>query len=195
MRNVVGGAPIEAATGASRMVAAAIISKGEKVRDTLPTNRPATGLSFIKAWSWPVLAATCMSACATPEFLGAAPLASNRLAIHTEPGVNYGRPIQVDLVFVTDKKALRVVERLNARAYFAHREELSRDFPGGLHIRSFELMPMQSPIIQDTEPPRNLARAFLFANYANDLENRIALNRSSSGTLTLGPAAFTWRAE
>jgi hypothetical protein len=148
--------------------------------------------SAIAKWSLPILAAISLPSCETPKSLCVAPSGLNRLTITTEPGTNGGLATEIDLVFVTSKKAYKRIEQMKARDYFAQREQMARDFPSGFKIRSFGLEQNQRLIAYNTEPPCNLAGTLLFVNYNNDKPNRIRLNKVKTGTLALGPEDFTW---
>ncbi len=144
-------------------------------------------------WSLPILAAISLTSCKTPKLLCVAPAGLNRLTITTEPGTNGGLAVEIDLVFVTNKKVYKTIGEMKARDYFAQREQMVRDFPSGFKIRSFGLEQTQRQIAYKTEPPCNLVGALLFVNYNNDKPNRIRLKKGKVGTLALGPDDFTWR--
>jgi type VI secretion system protein len=146
-------------------------------------------------WSLPMLAAVSLASCKTAELLCAAPSGLNQLTITTEPGTNGGLAIEIDLVFVTNKKLYKTIGEMNARDYFAQREQMVRDFPSGFKIKSFGLEETQRKIGYKTQPPCNLVGALLFVNYNNDKPNRIRLRKETAGTLALGPEDFTWRPE
>jgi type VI secretion system protein len=152
-----------------------------------------TRAAVIARWSLPILAAMSLPSCKTPELLCVAPSGLSRLTITTEPGTNGGVATEVDLVFVTNKTMYRMLAQMNARDYFAQREQMVRDFPHGFKIRSFGLEPTQREIAYRTEPPCNLAGTLVFTNYNNDKPNRIRIDKARAGTLALGPDDFTWR--
>jgi hypothetical protein len=144
-------------------------------------------------WSLPILAAVSLTSCKTPKLLCVAPAGLNRLTIISEPGTNGGLAVEIDLVFVTNKKVYKAIGEMKARDYFGQREQIARDFPSGFKIRSFGLEQTQRQIAYKTEPPCNLVGTLLFVNYNNDKPNRIRLKKGKAGTLALGPDDFTWR--
>ena len=144
-------------------------------------------------WSLPILAAVSLTSCKTPKSLCVTPAGLNRLTITTEPGTNGGLAVEIDLVFVTNKKVYKAIGEMKARDYFAQREQMVRDFPNGFKIRSFGLEQTQRQIAYKTEPPCNLVGTLLFVNYNNDKPNRIRLKKSKAGTLVLRPDDFAWR--
>lgn len=152
-----------------------------------------TRLKTIAGWSLPILAAVSLTSCKTPKLLCVAPGGLNRLTIISEPGTNGGLAVEIDLVFVTNKKVYKAIGEMKARDYFAQREQMLRDFPNGFKIRSFGLEQTQRQIAYKTEPPCNLVGTLLFVNYNNDKPNRIRLKKGKVGTLALGPDDFTWR--
>jgi type VI secretion system protein len=160
---------------------------------SMERRRDVGAVSAMAGWSLPILAAVSLASCRTPETLCVAPSGLNRLTITTEPGTNGGLATEMDLVFVTSKKAYEAIGEMKARDYFAQREQIVRDFPTGLRIRSFGLEQTQRQVAYKTEPPCNLVGTFLFVNYNNDKPNRIRLKEEKAGTLALEPDDFAWR--
>lgn len=155
-----------------------------------------------------VLVASCLllSSCKTPSFLCVKPSGLRALTVLTTASTNDGLAPRIDVVFVTDKAALKLVEKLKAREYFAQKEQLVRDFPKGIRIQEFGLEPTQyiAPSrakaagkdvskAQLIDPPCNLAGSMLFVDYNNDAPNRVKLTKAKAGTLVLGPDDFTWQ--
>ncbi len=106
-----------------------------------------------------------------------------------------GLATEIDLVFVTDQTLYGTIAGMKARDYFARREQIVREFPKGLRIRTFELEAAQRQIAYKTEPPCGIVGTLLFVNYDNDQPNRIRLEKAKGGTLVFGPDDFTWSPE
>jgi hypothetical protein len=135
-----------------------------------------------------------LSGCKTPKLLCFSSSGLQRLTITSTAGTNHGRPIAVDLVYVTDRKILAAIEKLKARDYFAVRTQLQRDYPKGLAIRGWELQAGQQVLADTVGAPCNLAGTFLFADFAGEPaeDNRLRLRKVKRGTLALGEAGFSW---
>lgn len=137
-----------------------------------------------------------LSGCKTPSFLCFSSGGLKRLTITSAPDSNAGRPIAIDLVYVTDKKIVPAIEGLKARNYFATREQLLRDFPRGLARRGWELQAGQQVVFEPVSSPCNLAGTFLFVDMGGSppQDNRVRLGKVKAGVLTIGANDFDWAA-
>lgn len=133
--------------------------------------------------------------CKTPAFLRLKTSSLDAITIYSSPETNAGRPIAVDLVFITDKTVWQSISKLNARDYFAAREQLRRDFPNGYRAVSWELQAGQYVPQTATKAPYNLIGTLIFANYSSEGEHRMVLRKVKAGTLVLGADDFTWFAK
>lgn len=153
-----------------------------------------------------LFAAAALTSCKTPSFLCISPSGLSSLAVHSDVNTNNGQALQFDVLFITDKAALKTISALKARDYFAQKDQLKRDFPTAVRIRELGLEPAQfvdpslrktsgkdAGVIYDFDPPCNLAGTLLFVDYNNDAPNRVKLTKAKAGTLTLGTDDFTWR--
>ena len=133
-----------------------------------------------------------LSGCRTPSYLCVAPKGLKRIEIASIAESNAGRPIAVDLVYVTAKPAAAAMGRLKARDYFNLRDQLGRDYPRQLTTEHWELQAGQQLATQVT-PPCNVAGAFLFANYQSDGDHRVVVGKKAkSGLLSLRPDDIVW---
>lgn len=143
-----------------------------------------------------LLLATGVSGCKTPKILCFKSSGLGRIVlVNSDPGNNGGRPIAVDLVFITDKDVLKVVKELTAKQYFERREQIRRDYAKGYEIHSWELTPGQFDGPVSTSAPCNLAGTLIFADYASEGPHRIALEKERSGTVMLGTEDLSWLSE
>ncbi len=140
------------------------------------------------------LALLSLSGCKTPKLLCFSSSGLQRLTITSSAESNHGRPIAVDLVYVTDRKILAAIEKLKARDYFAVRAQLQRDYPKGLMMRGWELQAGQQVVADPVKAPCNLAGTFLFADFGGEApgDNRLRLQKAKRGTLALGEDGFRW---
>jgi type VI secretion system protein len=132
-----------------------------------------------------------LAACSTPSWLCWFPGGVKTLTLVTQPDTNGNRAIAIDLVFVTQDLPAQEIGKLNARDYFSRRTQLLRDFPGAVQVRSWELAPGQLVEKADTDPPCNLVRTYVFADYAVQGDHRAALGNASSVVVTLGADDLT----
>ena len=143
-----------------------------------------------------LLAAASLSGCKTPSLLCFKSSGLGQIVLlNSDPNNNGGRPIAVDLIFVTDKKVMQTIAKLKAREYFALREQLRRDFTKGYEIHSWELTPGQFDGPKSTSAPCNLVGTLVFADYASEGDHRISIGKVRSGTVVLGAEDLTWAPE
>lgn len=165
---------------------------GEYLPRTLRTESSSTGrrMRFLSS----ALALLSLSGCKTPKLLCFSSSGLQRLTITSSAESNHGRPIAVDLVYVSDRKILVAIEKLKARDYFAVRTQLQRDYPKGLMMRGWELQAGQQVVADPVKAPCNLAGTFLFADFGGETpgDNRLRLQKAKRGTLALGEDGFRW---
>lgn len=143
-----------------------------------------------------LLLVASVSGCKTPSFLCFKSSGLGEIVIaNSDPSNNGGRPIAVDLVFITDKEVLKAVKELTARQYFERRAQIRRDYTKGYEIQSWELVPRQFDGPKKTSAPCNLVGTLIFADYASEGPHRIALEKERSGTVMLGADDLTWLSE
>jgi type VI secretion system protein len=139
------------------------------------------------------LALATLSGCKTPSFLCFKSSGLGQIVLlNSDPSNNGGRPIAVDLVFVTDKKVLQAIAKLKASEYFALREQFRRDFTKGYEIQSWELTPGQFDGPKSTSAPCNLVGTLVFADYSSEGDHRISIGKVRSGTVVLGAEDLNW---
>jgi type VI secretion system protein len=158
-------------------------------------NRFAFGQSRPVFHALAMVLALALAGCKTPSFLCLKTSGLDAITINSSPETNAGRPIAVDLVFITDKTVWQSMSKLKARDYFAAREQLRRDFPKGYRAISWELQAGQYVTQTATSAPCNLIGTLIFADYASEGEHRMALRNVKGGTLVLGADDFTWFAK
>jgi hypothetical protein len=114
------------------------------------------------------------------------------LAVNSAPSANGGRPLSIDLVFVTEKGAFETLSRLPSREYFARQEQLQRDFPRSYVFQRWEIQAGQFQQALSVKAPRGLVGALIFVNYRGDGDHRQRLGSEKAGTLMLGETEFQW---
>lgn len=142
-----------------------------------------------------LLLGLALAGCKTPKLLCFKSGGLGDIAINSTPETNHGRPIAIDLVFVTDKQVWQSLSKLKARDYFATRDQIGRDFPKGYLARSWELQAGQYVPATETKAPCNLVGTLIFADYSSEGDHRLSLRKVKAGTVALGPDEFSWFAK
>lgn len=103
-------------------------------------------------------------------------------------GANGDWPIPVALVAARDPKLLDKLLGMTAKQWFAEREQIRRDYPGGSAFREWEweYVPGQVVPAQLVEIEGEAIGAVLFANYRSPGEHRVRLPPRSSVGVVLG---------
>ena len=96
----------------------------------------------------------------------------DELTLVGSPNMNRNMPLKVDFVIVKDAIIAEHVAKLTARQFMKHRKQLKRDHPESIKIKSFELIPNQSVVMPMKYLKTEVAAAFIFADYNNQLPNR-----------------------
>ncbi|HLW69698.1 MAG TPA: hypothetical protein VKS22_03655 [Candidatus Binataceae bacterium] len=116
-----------------------------------------------------------LTACSTPSWLCAFPPGPHRITLIADPSANGSTAVAVDLVFISDKLVADQVAALSAQEYFSRRQQLERDFPGAMEVRSWELAPGQTARNLPLDATCNRVRTMLFARYASPGDHRQTL--------------------
>ncbi|KAK3172158.1 hypothetical protein Dsin_033165 [Dipteronia sinensis] len=142
-----------------------------------------------------VLATLCgLASCKTPKLLCLAPSGLKEIAVRSDATANGGRPIAVDLLFVTDKKVMAEVGDLKARDYFARRPQLVRKYRKGWLRTSWELQTGQYVPAERIKPPCNLIATLVLADYAGEATDVLRLEKAKTGTLLVQDDGLHWQA-
>jgi type VI secretion system protein len=152
-------------------------------------------LSALARGAAPILAAMALQSCATLGPSCAASSGLKRLTIVAELDANGGLPVATDVVLVTSAEAFDAVKGLDARTYFAGRDQLRGDFPKDLKILSFEVSPGQQSVAELPDPSCDAVATLLFANYDNNAPNRLRLGPARAGRLRLAREGLSFTAE
>lgn len=127
-----------------------------------------------------------MVACSTPSRHCYDSNGVSKVTLVTEPDTNRDRAIAIDLVFVAQELPAQEIGKLSARDYFSRRAQLLRDYPEAVTLRSWELAPGQLVEEADADPPCNLVKTYIFADYASPGDHRATLSNARSVQVTLG---------
>ncbi len=110
----------------------------------------------------------------------------SRISITAEPEANRNTAIAVDLVMLSDEEAAAAILKLNARDWFTRRAEFLRDYPEGVAVQSWEIVPGQVLRDAKVDSPSGMKAAVVFALYDNEGEHRLRLTDNSEVRLMLG---------
>ncbi|MCY0388385.1 hypothetical protein OVY01_14295 [Robbsia sp. Bb-Pol-6] len=107
---------------------------------------------------------------------------------------NRNSPVAVDLVLVSDAKALDGIMTLSAAQWFATRGDLLATFPDGIRCRGWEIVPGQTITSVERVLPsgKRIVAALVFARYESAGAHRARLDRYDGRlVLTFQEETFT----
>ena len=96
----------------------------------------------------------------------------DELTLMASPNMNRRMPVKVDFVIVKNAIIAEQVAKLSARQFMKQRKQLKQDHPQSIKITSFELIPNESVVMPLPYLKKDVAAAFLFADYHNQNTNR-----------------------
>ena len=105
-----------------------------------------------------------------------------RVTIVATEDANAQSATAVDLVFVYDETAVPILQNLTASDWFARRAQIRRDFPEGVGVKSWEIVPKS--VVSNWEVPEEMLEnasgddavaGFLFASYFSPGDHRARL--------------------
>ena len=119
------------------------------------------------------------------------------ITLAAEDDANSFSPTAVDVVLVFDEAVVNRLQGLTAANWFAARDQINRDFPDGLFVRSWEVVPdtVQTPWILGDEALENAEgddaiAGFIFADLLSPGDHRARLDRGSGLRITVGRDDF-----
>jgi type VI secretion system protein len=119
-------------------------------------------------------------------------IGTRHVTLVTSPDLNDDTPLAVDLVFVKDDKLLERLSATSAREWFRNRSQIERDFPRGVEVVSFELVPDQTLPPLAVPGTATAARAgMVFADYRVEGEHRALFGHINRAVIRLGKDSFT----
>ena len=101
------------------------------------------------------------------------------LSIVAEPDMNDNSAVALDLVFITERAALPLIEGLSARDYFARKAAVQGELVAALQIVALQLPTglVMKPVLPAR--PKCFAAIFAFANYRSEGSHRLSLDAST----------------
>ncbi len=122
---------------------------------------------------------------AVPSWMGGG-MSISRISIAAEPEANNNIAIAVDLVMISDADAQASILKLTAQDWFNRRAAFLRDYPDGVKVQSWEIVPGQVLRDADVDSPGGMTGAVVFARYDSDGDHRLRLTGNSDVHLLLG---------
>ncbi|WP_286373931.1 hypothetical protein [Variovorax saccharolyticus] len=123
--------------------------------------------------------------CSWLPFTG--PKRLSEVSVFVTTDVNGGYPVALDLVFVRNQKLFDQLSNMRAAEWFANRDDLRRQQPGAISVRSWEVVPGQQarnlPVGDDS---RGSIGTLVFVDYtAGEGSYRASIKDRSSVRLIL----------
>lgn len=135
-----------------------------------------------------LIAVLCVSAC-IPFRHG--PVRTHGFAISATADANDNAPTAVDAVMIHDPAVLAAVSKLTAAQWFATREQVQNDFPDGLEVQEWEVVPGAQVSVSRLPFKRKGLALFVFANYRGQGDHRARLDTWGDPRVVLQQRTFT----
>ncbi|MDR3518958.1 MAG: hypothetical protein P4M00_24425 [Azospirillaceae bacterium] len=107
----------------------------------------------------------------------------NSVKFTVDSVANDTAPVAIDIVFVRDRKLLEQAGSFTAVDWLAKREQLIKDNPDAIEVRSWELVPGQA-LTADVSDADDAYGILVFANYAAPGPHRLRI-RADARDITL----------
>jgi len=104
---------------------------------------------------------------------------------------NNNAPIAVDLVLITEDKLIDQILALSAADWFSKRAQFQRDYPEGVSVISWEVVPGQVVSASEIERKYRVSAAVIFANYQTSGSHRFRLGEEEKVRILLNERSFT----
>lgn len=139
-----------------------------------------SGLVLAAAWLSLLLVSCGLPSRTRSMFGGSLPV-----EITVAPDVNLQSPIAVDLIVVYQQPLIDELRELTARQWFARREDLSRDYPGGFDAWSYEWVPSQCVELPALQYSVGAKAVVVYADYLTPGSHRVVLDAHQPFRLAL----------
>ena len=105
---------------------------------------------------------------------------------------NLNSPVPIAVVAATDQKLFEKILAMNAKQWFEQRDQLRRDYPGGVAFTEWEweFVPGQAPPLTVIEVDGRSAGAVIFANYRTPGDHRLRIGPQRKLRIELGDDDF-----
>lgn len=109
-------------------------------------------------------AVLAVAACSPTKTIGL-----DEILVEARPDANGNSALAVDVVMILEPGIADQIAKLPAADWFKRRAQFRRDYPDGIEVLSWELVPGQTT---RTKPDRNVLDAFVFVGYATPGDHR-----------------------
>jgi type VI secretion system protein len=154
--------------------------------------RPCRALSALVALA--LLAALPGCAALSDAVLGPE-VAINQISITAAPNANDDSPTTVDVVLLYDDSLTDQFLQMTAAQWFDRREQLTRDFPNGIQVFSWEVVPGQTLSDLSVDRRAGTTAGFVFARFTRPAPHRLRLTDQSTVEVRLMEHSFSLVAE
>lgn len=113
-----------------------------------------------------------------------------QLQVHILDIANQNSPVAVDVVAIRNKQLVPAIAALTAAQWFQQKQQMLRDHPDQLTIRSWEWVPGQDVQPLKAPMPGGTKQVIVFANYATPGAHRALLGDHRQFSLTLQQSDF-----
>jgi type VI secretion system protein len=122
-----------------------------------------------------------------------APIATKSIELRNSIELNSDFPLAIDIAFIFDSNLMKIVSTISARDWFSNRkQQFKRDYPLGLSIREYELVPGgEQRHVEVSEKERVAISSFVFANYRKAGIHRARLDKIPSPIIRLSRETFS----
>jgi len=139
-----------------------------------------------------------VSGCSVVGSLTEPVLQLDYIALRSDADSNGSSPTAVDVVFVYESGVIDVLQAATAADWFSRRHQFLRDFPEGLAVKSWEVVPDSVlPIWEVTDEFKEnqtgdlVVTAFVFADYLSPGDHRARLESRIGTRINLARDDFT----
>lgn len=156
-----------------------------------PTHRPFFRLSSLvrlRPLTLLLAAGLALSAC---SFTLGPNVAVRSVGLQVADKANNNAPIAVDLVLITEDKLIDQILALSAADWFNKRAQFQRDYPEGVSVISWEVVPGQVVPASEIERKYRVSAAVIFANYQAAGSHRFRLGEEEKVRVLLNERSFT----
>lgn len=141
---------------------------------------------------------TALTGCGVVGSLTEPVLQLQYIALRSDADANASSPTAVDVVFVYEAGVIDVLQAATAADWFSRRQQFLRDFPEGLAVKSWEVVPDSVlPIWEvpeeflENQSDDQVITAFVFADYLSPGDHRAKLESRIGTRINLGRDDFT----
>lgn len=154
--------------------------------------------AIFPALVWTFILSLVLAGCSVLDAASDTVFQHEVIEIRSTEDANNTSPTAVDMVFVYDPGVIGALQGLTASDWFDRRRQFMLDFPDGIAVMSWEVVPNTAALIWEVpeemlenENGDDAVTAFLFADYLAPGDHRARLETRIGTRVELGPDTFT----